>query len=47
VAQNLVPLIRSDFLADHADVAEILNGLMAVLTTADIAEAYLEEKDLR
>lgn len=62
-AQNLVPLVRSDFLADHADVAEILNGLMAVLTTADIAElnrqatvdrakpediaeAYLEEKDL-
>ncbi len=37
-AQNLVPAINSDWLADHGDVEEILNGLMAELTTADLAE---------
>ncbi len=37
-AQNLVPAINSDWLADHGDVEEVLNGLMAELTTADLAE---------
>ena len=37
-AQNLVPAINSDWLADHQDVEEVLNGLMAELTTADLAE---------
>ena len=37
-AQNLVPAINSDWLADHQDVEDVLNGLMAELTTADLAE---------
>ncbi len=37
-AQNLVPAINSDWLADHQDVEDVLNGLMAKLTTADLAE---------
>ena len=37
-AQNLVPAINSDWLADHQDVQDVLNGLMAKLTTADLAE---------
>ena len=37
-AQNLVPAINSDWLADHKDVEDVLNGLMAKLTTADLAE---------
>ena len=37
-AQNLVPAIGSDFLADHPDVEEILNPLMAALTTENLTE---------
>jgi osmoprotectant transport system substrate-binding protein len=37
-AQNLVPAIGSDFLADHPDVEEILNPLMAALTTEKLTE---------
>lgn len=37
-AQNLVPAISADFLADHADVADILNPLMAALTTENLTE---------
>ena len=37
-AQNLVPAVSSDFLADHADVADILNPLMAALTTENLTE---------
>jgi osmoprotectant transport system substrate-binding protein len=37
-AQNLVPAISSDFLADHPDVEDILNPLMAALTTEKLTE---------
>ncbi|HEY0643299.1 MAG TPA: ABC transporter substrate-binding protein [Nocardioides sp.] len=37
-AQNLVPAVSADFLADHADVADILNPLMAALTTENLTE---------
>jgi osmoprotectant transport system substrate-binding protein len=37
-AQNLVPAVSADFLADHADVADILNPLMAALTTEGLTE---------
>jgi osmoprotectant transport system substrate-binding protein len=37
-AQNLVPAVSDTFLADHPDVEEILNGLMAVLTTDKLTE---------
>ena len=37
-AQNLVPAINSDWLADHQDVEDVLNELMATLTTEDLAE---------
>ncbi len=37
-AQNLVPAVSSEFLADHPDVEEILNGLMAALTTEKLTE---------
>jgi osmoprotectant transport system substrate-binding protein len=37
-AQNLVPAISSDFLADHPDVEDILNPLMAALTTENLTE---------
>jgi len=36
--QNLVPAVNSDFLKDNPDVAEVLNGLSAKLTSDDIAE---------
>jgi osmoprotectant transport system substrate-binding protein len=32
-AQNLVPLVSSDFLKAHPDVADPLNNLMSKLTT--------------
>ena len=32
-AQNLVPMVSKDFLAAHPDVADVLNSLMAALTT--------------
>jgi osmoprotectant transport system substrate-binding protein len=35
-AQNLIPFVSTAFLEDHSDVADVLNGLMAVLTTADL-----------
>lgn len=37
-AQNLIPAVNSDFLADHSDVADLLNELAAVLTTDDLVE---------
>lgn len=37
-AQNLIPMVSSDFLADHEDVAEPLNDLMAALTTENLTE---------
>ena len=37
-AQNLVPAVSADFLADHPDVADILNPLMAALTTEALTE---------
>lgn len=37
-AQNLVPAVSAEFLDAHPDVAEVLNGLMAVLTTEKLTE---------
>lgn len=37
-AQNLVPAVSADFLADNPDVADILNPLMAALTTEGLTE---------
>jgi osmoprotectant transport system substrate-binding protein len=37
-AQNLVPAVGSDFLADHPDLEDILNPLMAALTTEKLTE---------
>ncbi|MEP9362471.1 ABC transporter substrate-binding protein [Nocardioides sp. CN2-186] len=37
-AQNLVPAVSSTFLADHDDVADLLNSLMAALTTEKLTE---------
>ena len=37
-AQNLVPAVSADFLADNEDVADILNPLMAALTTENLTE---------
>jgi osmoprotectant transport system substrate-binding protein len=37
-AQNLVPAVSSAFLADHPDIADILNPLMAALTTENLTE---------
>jgi osmoprotectant transport system substrate-binding protein len=37
-AQNLVPAVSSAFLADHPDVADVLNPLMAALTTEKLTE---------
>jgi osmoprotectant transport system substrate-binding protein len=57
-AQNLIPAVNADFLADHPDVATILNELSATLTTADlkvlvdraqpaaVATDYLDSKGL-
>jgi osmoprotectant transport system substrate-binding protein len=36
-AENLVPMVNSEFLADHPDVADILNEMSAGLTTEDLA----------
>ena len=36
-AQNLIPAVNSDFLADNPDVADILNELSSTLTTEDLA----------
>lgn len=37
-AQNLIPAVADDFLADHPDVDETLNGLMAELDNDTLAE---------
>ncbi|KRF37185.1 ABC transporter substrate-binding protein [Nocardioides sp. Soil805] len=37
-AQNLVPAVSAEFLADNPDVADILNPLMAALTTEGLTE---------
>ena len=37
-AQNLVPAVSADFLTDHPDVADVLNPLMAALTTEELTE---------
>jgi len=37
-AQNLVPAVSDTFLADHPDVADVLNPLMAALTTEKLTE---------
>lgn len=37
-AQNLVPMVSTDFLEAHPDVADVLNGLMAALTTENLTE---------
>lgn len=36
-AQNLIPAVNSDFLADNPDVEEVLNQLSTTLTTEDLA----------
>ena len=36
-AENLVPMVNSDFLGEHPDVADILNEMSAGLTTEDLA----------
>jgi osmoprotectant transport system substrate-binding protein len=41
-AQNLVPMVSSQFLKDHPDVAEPLNRLMAVLTTDALTQLNAE-----
>lgn len=37
-AQNLVPAVSSEFLTAHPDVADLLNSLMAALTTEKLTE---------
>ncbi len=37
-AQNLIPAVNSDFLADNPDVADALNKLADTLTTEDLTE---------
>lgn len=37
-AQNLVPAVSDEFLADHPDVEDVLNELMAALTTEKLTE---------
>jgi osmoprotectant transport system substrate-binding protein len=37
-AQNLVPAVGSDFLADNPDIEDVLNPLMAALTTEKLTE---------
>jgi osmoprotectant transport system substrate-binding protein len=37
-AQNLVPAVSSAFLDEHPDVADVLNPLMAALTTENLTE---------
>ncbi|WP_049774199.1 MULTISPECIES: ABC transporter substrate-binding protein [unclassified Nocardioides] len=37
-AQNLVPAVSSAFLEQHPDIADVLNGLMAALTTEKLTE---------
>jgi osmoprotectant transport system substrate-binding protein len=37
-AQNLVPAVSDEFLAEHPDVEQVLNGLMGALTTEKLTE---------
>lgn len=37
-AQNLVPAVSTEFLDEHPDVADVLNPLMAALTTENLTE---------
>jgi len=37
-AQNLVPAVSTEFLDEHADIADVLNPLMAALTTEKLTE---------
>ncbi len=37
-AQNLVPAVSSEFLADHPDIEGVLNELMGALTTENLTE---------
>jgi osmoprotectant transport system substrate-binding protein len=37
-AQNLVPAVSSEFLSAHPDIADVLNPLMAALTTENLTE---------
>ena len=37
-AQNLIPAVSSEWLADNGDVEGILNDLMAALTTEKLTE---------
>jgi osmoprotectant transport system substrate-binding protein len=37
-AQNLVPMVRTAFLEENGDVEDVLNGLMAEITTDDLVE---------
>lgn len=37
-AQNLVPMVGTEFLQAHPDVADVLNGLMAALTTEKLTD---------
>jgi osmoprotectant transport system substrate-binding protein len=41
-AQNLTPAVNTQFLADHPDIAQTLDKLSSVLTTADLAKLNLE-----
>jgi osmoprotectant transport system substrate-binding protein len=41
-AENLVPVVNSEFLADNPDVADVLNGLSEVLTTEDLMRLNAE-----
>jgi osmoprotectant transport system substrate-binding protein len=36
-AENLVPMVNSDFIDEHPDVADVLNGMSEGLTTEDLA----------
>jgi len=36
-AQNLIPAVNSDFLADNPDIEDVLNELSSTLTTEDLA----------
>ncbi len=37
-AQNLIPAVNSDFLADHPDIEDVLNELSSTLTTEDLGQ---------
>jgi len=37
-AQNLVPMVRTAFLGENGDVEDLLNGLMAEITTEDLVD---------